>query len=224
MALEVQYTKERHPGRWVAVCILIAIIGAGGWFGYEWYQTGNLPFVLPLRIADTAVDESTVSDGDISAYTVPALQPRYIRIPSLDVANTRIYAVGLDNGNLLESPSNLHDATWYKKSATPGSGGVMIIDGHSIGIDHDGVFKGLKSLKKDESIIIQRGDGHIFTYKVVENASVSLDEFTSTGMKTMGRSADPGTEALNIITFDGIWVPRLGTFDKRIMVRAIITQ
>lgn len=225
MALEVDYKKEHHPGRWIALIVIIAILAASGWFGYKWYTTGALPPVpLPLSSGDTDIDESDVSTEQIDEYTVEDLQPRYIRIPSLDLDTTRIYTVGLNSDNLLESPSNIHDAGWYDRSGTPGDGGIILINAHSTGITTNGAFTGLGTLAVGDSIVLERGDGEVFTYKVVENQSMSIDEVNATGMAMMGKSAEPGKEALNLITFDGTWVPRLGMFDRRIMLRAVIAD
>ncbi|TAL14750.1 sortase [Patescibacteria group bacterium] len=222
MALDIEYVKERHTGRWVFLIVLVLILVAAGWFGYRWYTTGDLPLSVPLVSADSHVDESTVTSAQVKTYTVDAAHPRYITIPSIGLGNTRIYPVSLNSNNLLQAPDNINDAGWYSKSSTPGSGGVILIDGHNQGITKNGAFAKLGTLKSGDKIILQRGDGNTFTYKVVDNQSMSIDEVNATGMTMMGKTAVPGKEALNLITFDGKWVPKLGTFDRRIMLRSVI--
>ncbi|MDB5167717.1 MAG: Sortase family enzyme [Candidatus Saccharibacteria bacterium] len=222
MALDIEYVRERHPGRWIVLAIVIIILGLAGWYGYKWYTTGDLPFPLAIVSADSRVDESTVTSNQVKTYTVSAAHPRYITIPSLNLGNTRVFPVGLDSNNVLQSPSNINDAGWYSKSSTPGSGGVILIDGHNMGTTKDGAFAKLGTLKKGDKIVLERGDGRTFTYSVVDNQSMSIDEVNATGMTLMGKTAVPGKEALNLMTFDGKWVPRLGMFDRRIMVRTVI--
>jgi len=222
MALDIHYAKERHTGRLIFTIILIALLAATGWYGYKWYTTGEIPFSFPIASANTAVSESAVTPAQISKYSALASNPRYIRIPSLDVGNTRVFPVNLDASNQVETTPNINETAWYKKSATPGSGGVMIISGHSIGTNHDGAFSRLKTLQAGAQIVIERGDGKVLTYKVVENQSMSIAEVNATGMKKMGQPVEDGAEGLNLITTDGKWVPRLGTFDRRILVRATI--
>lgn len=223
MALEVEYAPERHPGRIVFLVILILLVAAVGWFAYRWYWNGDsLPIPLPIASADSSVDESDVTATQVAQYTVPDSNPRFITIPSLNVGDTRIYPVDLDGNNLLKYATDIHDAGWYKKSGTPGNGGVILIDAYNQGSNTTGAFAKLGTLQKDDKITLQRGDGKIFTYKVVENQSMSLDQVNATGMTTMGKAVTPGLEGLNLMTFDGKWVPRLGTFDKRIMLRAVI--
>jgi len=79
-----------------------------------------------------------------------------------------------------------------------------------------------KRFRLGAQIVIERGDGKVLTYKVVENQSMSIAEVNATGMKKMGQPVEDGAEGLNLITTDGKWVPRLGTFDRRILVRATI--
>jgi hypothetical protein len=207
------------------VIILIAALGAAGWFGYKWYTTGERPPVpLPLAAASDAVDETEVSVSQISQYTVADEKPRYVRIDTLDLANTRLKPVGLDANNLLAYPSNIHDAGWYEKSNTPGSGGVILINGRSIGNKSEGPFKGLSSLTFGSKITLERGDGTLHTYSVVENKDMTIEDVNSTGMKNMTLSAKEGIEALNIMSDSGTWVPKLGVFDGRTMVRAILVN
>lgn len=224
MALDIYYTKERHPGRWIAFIIFLALLGAAGWYGYKWYSTGEFPIPLPIASADSGVNESVVTEAQIKQYSVPANNPRYISIPSQFIGNTRVFPLGLAADKQLATSDNINDAAWYEKSSTPGSGGVVLINGHSTGIRHDGAFAKLKTLQADASIVIERGDGKQFTYKVVENKSVTIEELAATGMKTMGQPVDSGKEGLNIITNDGKWVPRLGTFDHRVLLRAAIVE
>lgn len=224
MALNIEYVKERHTGRWVALIIFILILAAAGWFGYRWYTTGNIPVDLPIVSANTAIDESDITFDQTNGHTMPSEQPRYIRIPSIDLTTTRIFPVGLDSNNLIEAPGNINDVSWYKESGTPGDGGVILMQGHSVGVSKNGAFAKLSTLKKGDIMTLERGDGQTFTYRVVENQNMSIDEVNATGMKMMGQSADPGKEALNLIGYDGTWVPRLGMFDRRTMLRAVIVD
>lgn len=224
MALDIHYTQERHTGRLIFSLILITLLAATGWYGYKWYTTGEIPFSLPIASANTAVSEAGVTPAQVSKYSVAASNPRYIRIPSLEVGNTRVFSVNLDASNQIEATPNIHDTAWYKKSATPGSGGVVLIAGHSVGIGHEGAFSRLKTLQAGAQIDVETGDGKVVTYKVVENQSMTIAEVNTTGMKKMGQPVEAGAEGLNLITTDGKWVPRLGTFDRRILVRATIVD
>jgi len=184
-----------------------------------------LPVSIPaFATADPRVDETEVTEQQVSEHRVPDSHPRYISIPSLGVVNTRVFAGGVDDNNILESPMNISDASWYDKSATPGSGGAVLINAHNGGITRNGVFSQLGTLQKSDVIEVERGDGKKFRYEVRENESMALDEVNTTGMKTMMESVEPGEEALNLITCDGRWVPRYQQFDRRIMLRAVLVE
>lgn len=222
MALDIEFTSEHHPGRWILAVIILIVLLAAGWFGYKWYTTGDLPFTIPVASANSGVNEADVSVDDVKSYSVPAQNPRYITIPTLHLNKTRIYAVGLDSNNMIKIPTNVHDVSWYEKSGTPGEGGVILMDGHNVGVNRNGAFYGLNALTKGQKVTLERGDGKTFSYHVVENKSLTLDEVNNGGMAMMGKSAEPGNEGLNLMTFDGKWVPRLGTYDHRTMVRTVI--
>jgi sortase (surface protein transpeptidase) len=222
--LEIKEKREFHLWRWFFMLLFLALLVACGWFGYKWYTTGELPPIpLPIASADPRVDESELSQTTIDAYAVPATQPRYISIPELKVEKMRVQKVALDANNLISTPKNIHDTGWYEKSATPGQGyGAVLINGHSNGLSKAGAFAKLGTLLPGDSIDLERGDGKKFTYKVVENTTMALDEVNATGMKKMMLSIDDDKEGLSLITTAGKWVPRIQQFDHRIMLRAVL--
>ena len=211
---------------WIILSVLLLILLVSCWYTYRWYMHGDdLPIDLPVFVmADPTVDESEVTGTLVDEHVVPALQPRYISIPSIGVERTRTFAMGVDANNLLASPANISDAAWYDQSNTPGSGGVVLMNAHNGGITRNGVFSKLGTLKAGEIIEIERGDGEKFRYEVRENQSMHLDDVNPKGMRLMLQSAETGREALNLITCDGKWVPRLGQFDRRIMLRAVLVE
>jgi len=223
--LHIQQKKEVKPLRWIILALLATLLILAGYYGYQWFITGEKPPVVPLpasALADPSIDESPVTQSMIDNYTVPATHPRYISIPALNVVNARVQSVGLTKTNTLDTPKNISDTAWYNKSATPGQGyGSVIIDGHNGGISRDGVFAGLDKLKKGDEIIIERGDGEKFTYTVVENKTESLKDANTTGMKRLMMPFDKSKEGLGLITCAGKWVPRDKVFDQRILVRAV---
>jgi LPXTG-site transpeptidase (sortase) family protein len=223
--LYIEHKKDYHIGRWLFLLIFAFMIATAGWFGYKWFTTGDVPPLVPMpaaALADPSVDESKVTLAAINEYTVPADHPRYISIPALNVEKARVQTVGLTKNNTLDTPKNISDTAWYNKSALPGSGyGSVLIDGHNGGISHDGVFAKLNTLKKDDQIIIERGDGKKITYSIVENQTESLQDANTTGMKRLMTPFTSGQEGLGLITCAGNWVPRDKVFDKRVLIRAV---
>lgn len=223
--LNINKKRNFRIGRWLFAGSFIVLLGASGWYGYQWYVTGDQPPVVPLpasALADPTVDESRVTINDIQNYTVPGDYPRYISIPALNVSNARVQVVGLTKNAILDTPKNISDTAWYDKSARPGQGyGAVLINGHNGGISRDGIFANLASLVKDDEIIVERGDGKKITYVVKENRTETLAEANATGMKRLMLPLDPSREGLSLITCAGKWIPRDKVFDMRIMIRAI---
>jgi sortase (surface protein transpeptidase) len=185
----------------------------------------SLPVSVPvLAVADPSVDETEVTESQTKEHVVAAGEPRYLSIPSLGVYKARVFGTDVTESGALGAPKNLSDIAWYTKSATPGSDGVMLMDGHNGGITRNGVLAKLGTLQKSDIIEVERGDGRVFRYEVRENQSMDLEEVNTTGMKMMMQSAEVGKEALNLITCDGKWIPRYKQFDRRIMLRAVLVE
>lgn len=222
--LEIKYKREGHPLRWAFLILVIILALLAGWFGLQYFNTGNLPLGMTVRSlqANPNVDESDVSDEQVKSHGVKPDEPRYITIPKLSLGQVRIFSADIDANNLIESPANIADAAWYTKSSRPGLGyGAILINAHNGGVSRDGAFANLGSLSKGDTIELERGDGEQFTYKVIDTKTMSLEELSTSGMKMMMESAEDSKEGLNLITFDGNWVPKLKQFDHRIVLRAI---
>lgn len=209
---------------WIFGALSVIFIGVAGYSLYSWYMTGSTPLDIPLPVAkaDARINESPVTTDQVDAHQVGPLEPRYISIPSLSVSKARVMNVGLTDTNNLDVPQNIHDAGWFNKSATPGSGfGTVVIDGHSVGINENGVFIDMHKLRKGDMITIERGDGQQINYEVADNRTMSLDEANATGMQSMMSSVDAEKEGLSLITCAGNWIPRMNMFDQRVMLRAV---
>jgi sortase (surface protein transpeptidase) len=224
--LAIEPRGERHYGRWLLGFFVVILLTVAGWYAYQWYSTGMRPPVpIPVAKADPSLDESDVTDAMLNSYKVGPTEPRYISIPSISLDKARVFSVGVTSQNLLDMPHNIHDAGWYKKSVTPGNGyGAVLIDGNSLGATKNGAFAKLNNLQPGDEITVERGDGKTLHYSVVENQIMTLDEVNATGMQMMMQSVDSTKEGLNLMTNAGTWIPRTGLFDKRVMLRAAISE
>lgn len=222
--LEIQHKINLH---WVVVTLwltLFTVIAAVGWLGYRYFTTGELPLGIKVGAltANTSVDESPVSDAQKASYTVAADEPRYISIPSQNVTKARVFKTGVDTHNLLAFTQNINDVGWYQKSAAVGQGyGVVLLTGHNKGTKVNGAFSKIKSLQPGAEITIERGDGKTFNYMVERIETMSVEEASKTGMKTMLEPIDEVSENLTLVTTDGKWIPRIKQFENRVIVRAV---
>lgn len=185
---------------------------------YYQHKTGSDRAVTAAE--NEGVDES---EPDRANYKVPASHPRYLSIPKLQVKNARVLQVGLKNNGELNTPSNIFDVGWYFASGLPGQGGTLLLDGHNGGPTKTGVFKQLPSLVKGDIVTIERGDGTIFNYRVVENYTIKLSQADGE-MSKMQESPVAGQESLSIITCTGEWSQAQRTYLSRQFLRAVLDQ
>lgn len=166
-------------------------------------------------------EETPPSEEEIVEYTVSADKPRYLSINKLGITNAKILEVGLTSSKRIGSPKNIYDVAWYNGSSKPGAGGTAFIDGHNSGPTQTGVFFYLSRLTIGDIITIERGDGQIFNYKVVESKTLTLDE-ADAYMPKMLTSPESGRESLSLMTCAGSWDLNRQTGTHRVLVRAVL--
>jgi LPXTG-site transpeptidase (sortase) family protein len=159
---------------------------------------------------------SEESQGSPASHKVGAQQPRVLRIQKLGV-EARVMSLGVDSENRLKAPDNIFDIGWFNGSALPGSNGAVLLDGHVHGPTKPGVFVSLKKLKAGDKMTIERGDGKVFTYRVVKSQSYKKD---AVDMGAAFSSVTPGKPGLNLITCDGSYDAE-GHYDSRLIVFAV---
>jgi hypothetical protein len=71
-------------------------------------------------------------------------------------------------------------------------------------------------------MVLENGGGDVFSYSVIDTQSMAVSDFTTSGMALLAKPANANQEGLNLMTFDGVWVPKLGTFSRRTIVRAVL--
>ena len=131
--------------------------------------------------------------------------------------------MGINEKGELDTPRNIFDVGWYENSGKPGEGNTMMIDGHNGGPHVHGVFKDLPSLVIGDVIIIERGDGVVFKYEVVENKAVSLSE-SNKYMIEAAKSPEKGKESVTLITCTGEWSDQQQTYLSRQFTRATLIE
>jgi LPXTG-site transpeptidase (sortase) family protein len=149
-------------------------------------------------------------------YQVAADLPRYIFIPKIHV-QAIVKQTGLTKDGAIGAPTNVFYTDWYTGSAKPGKKGAMLIDGHVSSWTTHGVFYNLKKLRPGNKIKIERGDGHLFTYKVVKTKKYPDNHVN---MKKVLSPVNPPKPGLNLITCTGHVKPGTSEFDHRLVVFA----
>ena len=167
--------------------------------------------------------EEEPTEKEIVEYTVAPDRPRYLTIEKLSISKARVLPMGVNADGELDTPRNIFDVGWYEASGKPGLGGTLIIDGHNGGPHVLGVFKNTPSLVNGDIITIERGDGEIFRYSVVENKAVLLSE-ADAYMRTAAESPEPGRESVTLISCTGEWSQQQGTYLSRQFTRAVLVE
>jgi len=154
------------------------------------------------------------SSSAVANYSVPALDPKYLIIPSINV-DARIYPVGLTKDGAIGVPSNVYDTDWYNRSSRPGDPGSMLIDGHISSWTTKGVFYNLEKLVPGDNIQVIRGDNVVFNYKVIRTIIYSASNIDMNAVLSPVVSSAPG---LNLISCSGEVIPGTNEFNQRIVV------
>ena len=172
---------------------------------------------------DEELIEEEPTEQEVREYVVAPDRPRYLSISKLGINKARILPMGVNASGELDTPRNIFDVGWYEASGKPGQGGTMVIDGHNGGPHVLGVFKNLPNLVSGDIITVERGDGVIYNYEVVENQSISLSE-ADAYMTTAAKSPQLGKESVTLISCTGEWSQQQRTYLSRQFVRAVLAE
>lgn len=208
----------------LAILFLIFLIRVATFEGvYYSEKEGTERAIVDVASDEQELIETKPSDQEISEYVVAADMPRYLTVSKLGITKSRIVPVGINAKNELGTPNNIFDVGWYDSSSKPGQDGTVLIDGHNGGPNVHGVFKDLPALSKGDIIEIERGDGVIFKYSVVENNTISLGDADSY-MTTALRSPVAGKQSVTLISCTGEWSQQQYTYLSRQFTRAVLIE
>lgn len=228
--LKISADKSSRTIKPILTVVSLVILGLCmlfGWWWWQYYSTGVKPpisVISNLIASNSTPDVTPVTDSQRAAHQVGPTEPRFISIPQLKIEKVRVFSVGLSSDGSMDAPRNINDAAWFNQSSKPGSGnGVVLIDAHSGGDSMQGIFVKLYELSNGSTIKLERGDGKIINYKVVENKTESLSEANKSGMKRILTPYTSDKEGLGLITCTGKYIPKIGQYDKRVLVRAVYT-
>lgn len=205
-----------------AILMLVFVIRLIVWEDNYYKEKEGSERAIVMDMGEDLVEVPPTSQ-EVTEYTVAADRPRYLTIDRLGIKNARILPMGINEVGELSTPNNIFDVGWYYSSGKPGFGGTLLIDGHNGGPHVQGVFKDLPSLGEGDIIKIERGDGKIFQYSVIENKAVPLSE-SNDYMAIAMTSPMPGKESVTLISCTGEWSQAQGTYLSREFTRAILSE
>lgn len=212
--------------RYISVVVIVITISYLAWDTYSTNKTIRNNFAgtatssaMSIAGANPATaDQTAVSEEQKQTYAVPADQARFIKIPKINV-NARVLGVGVNSRGHIDTPTNLNDTAWYDGSAKPGQDGQVFIDGHtSFSSSIPAAFNDLPKIVKGDKITVERGDGKLINYTVVETKTVAADQVDMVEALNPPKNHKRG---LTLMTCTGIFNYRTQTSDKRFVVYAV---
>lgn len=228
MSLKINHFRSNLPKILWGIVILILLICIARVYIWEhnYYSSkegSKRAAAVTHEIVHDEVDETKITDADKAEYIVEEHKPRFLSVEKLGLYNSRVLEVSLMEDGALDTPINIYDVGWYGGSDAPGMGGTGLYDGHNGGPNFYGVFKQLPYLVPGDRITIERGDGQIFTYEVVDNLTIPLDE-ANIKMSWAMQSPTPGRESITIISCTGEWSQPQWTYLSRQFMRAVLVE
>lgn len=210
-------TSKKTIRRHLVTAVALSILIAGSLLSLNIWKS-NEQFHKSAVSASKSAPPSTVppTSTAVASYTVAPTLPRYINIPKLNV-HARVLSVGLTGTGALATPSNVFDTAWYNQSAKPGQAGAMLIDGHVSSWTTHGVFYEIKSLANGDTIQIERGDGTLYSFKVIR---IQVYTAGTVDMVAVMKPVVSGHPGLNLISCTGDVIPGTSEFSERVVVFA----
>ncbi len=221
----LRLTKKRRLD-WLITSLGVGliIIGLGLLISYlYWYNTGDeiikTPKIsLPL-LENYPIDEQPISPEVVKEYQVSPTEPRYFSMSSLNIDQARIIKLDRNQQGQIDTPKNIFDVGWYQQSGKQDQKKVIFLDGHNGGPNSSGVFKQLPNVKLNDTFSIERGDGLVTNYQVINNQTITTKEFDDQKMSQLLTIKNQKETAV-IVSCAGKWIPKNKDYDKRVIVIA----
>ncbi len=206
-------SDKRRARRPLVIGLLVAalLIAFGAWY---WLQTRQASSPTdanePVSYSTDRPDEDK-PEGYVS--TAGPDEPKYIRLPTIGTEGF-VQKVGVDQRQQIAVPTNIHLAGWYVQAAKPAQPGLSIIDGHVDGQRNQGIFFQLNNLEPGDEYEVERGDGLIKRFRVMEVTTVDNKDAANI---LFSQKPSVGSQ-LNLITCGGDFDPARREYDKRVIV------
>jgi len=226
VALDFKINKKRIFA-FIRAMIIISILAVSGYLAWDtWVANRAAHQTFSNPVAAVAIDNANPVDADVTSvsnqawatYTVPADQPRYLYLPTINL-QARVMSVGVNSRGKIDAPKNVNDVAWYDGSAKPGQEGQVFINGYtSFAPTYKAAFDNLAKLQVGDHITIERGDGTKISYRVVKNETIAASKVN---MQKVLNVPDNATSGLTLMSCTGKYDYRTQSSDKRVIVYAV---
>jgi len=160
---------------------------------------------FPVRLVSRVAVEPQMAEAATARY------PALIAIPSLRF-QASIQAVWTDPNGSMSVPTAPNLVGWYAGGTIPGEVGSAVLDAHVYL-----AFKNLKNIKKNDAIYVTLKNGTKLRFVVTSTRTYAYNNVPADVVFNANDAS-----RLNLITCAGTWLPRQGTYTKRLVVYATL--
>lgn len=178
----------------------------------------------PISLGDFTIETKQQTKQAVASSTPTTVnqvsEPTQLIIPKIKV-HSPVVAMGLTKEGKMAVPDNYTEVGWYKFGGRPGEKGSAVMGAHlDNGKNIPGVFKKLKYLNIGDDVYVKTSDGKTLQYRVISKKVYAYNAKETSEVFTQSDRA-----RLNLITCHGTFMPKLNTYDQRIIVfTELVTQ
>ncbi|MDK3257749.1 class F sortase [Blastococcus capsensis] len=184
-------------------------------------DTGS-PARLDTPVAVAATPGASTLPAEVAtpaatSWQLSASEPVRVRIPALDVTST-VIRLGLERDGALEVPAGAYPVGWYEGGPTPGQLGPSVLAGHVDWEGERGAFYGLRELRAGDTVVIDRADGTVATFRIDRVERHAKEDFPTEEVY-----GDIEHAGLRLVTCGGAFDEGTGDYQDNVIVFATLT-
>ncbi len=193
-----------------------------GYFLYSGYVRDLWPERATYSMDNTTNGAADANQNEVSSAFAKNTAPIYAnpsRLYSTAISlDADIIPMGVNETGQLEAPKDWAVAGWYFKSGKVGEESNILINGHyDDNYGRPAAFWDLKSIKLGDRVYLVDSFGREFSYQVNSIFYVGIND-----ADRMERVLEAEGSSLTLITCGGLWLSSVGTYDNRLVVKALL--
>ena len=146
-----------------------------------------------------------------------ALIPARLSIKTVGI-NAAVEEVGDTQSGAVATPKKISDVGWYRSGVVPGNPGNAVFVGHvNNTLTKAGVFEHLADLRTGDRIFVLDAKGNALQFAVTK-----IEDYTNGTAPLHAIFSKEGAPGLVLITCSGDWDPRVRSYEKRLVVYALL--
>jgi LPXTG-site transpeptidase (sortase) family protein len=175
---------------------------------------------VPVQAQNTVSQTAAATAQSEASQIPPASSPKpsslsfSLSIPSIGL-QAPIIKVGINKKGEMDVPDGkTNNVGWYKDGTKPGQLGSAVLDAHVYA-----AFKKLKNVRAGDAVYVKNENGENLKFIVEKTEVTPLEEVSASLLFNRTDKA-----RLNLITCAGTYISSRGTYDKRLIVYAVLAS